>query len=172
MKRAGQKPRDWREAIPNDRLAHIVKEAWRSLVRALQSRLSAHDIPFGYWTFLRVLWETDGLTQRELSDRAGVMEPTTFTALKTMQRLGYVARRQLPGNRKKVFVYLTPKGRALKSRLVPLAEDVNRIAVRGLKPAEVTAARRVLLTIIGNLAGGGADCPPKRRRKPAREVKR
>ena len=172
MKRAAHQPRDWREAIPNDRLAHVVKEAWRSLVRALQSRLGAHDIPFGYWTFLRVLWETDGLTQRELSDRVGVMEPTTFTALKTMQRLGYVTRRQLPGNRKKIFVHLTPKGRALKSRLVPLAEDVNRIAVRGLKPTEVTAARRVLLAIIDNLAGGDTDYPPKRRRKPAREAKR
>ena len=69
----------------------------RALVRALQVRLVEHDVSFGHWTFLRVLWEHDGLTQRELSREAGVMEPTTFTALQALERLGYVERRQLPG---------------------------------------------------------------------------
>src|SRR5205823_11242484 len=93
--------RHWREAVPNDRLAHLVKDATRAFVRALQMRLAAHKVSFGHWTFLRILWEGDGLTQRELSDEAGVQEPTTFAALKAMQRLGYVARRRV-GDRKSV----------------------------------------------------------------------
>src|SRR3989441_292953 len=64
----------------SDRLAHLTKEAWRGFMRALQGRLAGHGVPFGHWTFLRILWERDGLTQRELSDEAGVMEPTTFAA--------------------------------------------------------------------------------------------
>ena len=66
--------RHWREAVPNDRLAHLVKDATRGLLRALQMRLARYGVAFGHWTFLRILWEGDGLTQRELSDRAGVME--------------------------------------------------------------------------------------------------
>src|SRR6266850_5836929 len=112
--------RHWREAVPNDRLAHLVKDATRALVRALQMRLVEHGVSFGHWTFLRILWEHDGLTQRELSVHAGVMEPTTFSALKAMEQLGYITRRQMPDNRKNVYVFLTPKGRALKARLVPL----------------------------------------------------
>ena len=54
--------RHWREAVPNDRLAHLVKDATRVLNRALQLRLAAHEVPFGHWTFLRILWEHDGLT--------------------------------------------------------------------------------------------------------------
>src|SRR3982751_304659 len=103
--------RHWREAVPNDRLAHLVKDATRALVRALQVRLVEHDVSFGHWTFLRVLWEHDGLTQRELSAQAGVMEPTTFSALQAMQKLGYVERRRLADNRKNVYVFLTPRGR-------------------------------------------------------------
>src|SRR6187551_466593 len=102
--------RHWREAVPNDRLAHLVKDATRALVRALQVRLAEHSVSFGHWTFLRILWEGDGLTQRELSASAGVMEPTTYSALKAMERLGYIARRQRGDDRKKVFVFLTPKG--------------------------------------------------------------
>jgi MarR family transcriptional regulator, organic hydroperoxide resistance regulator len=144
--------RHWREAVPDDRLAHLVKDATRALVRALQMRLATHSVSFGHWTFLRILWESDGLTQRELSEQAGVMEPTTFSALKAMERLGYVVRRKRGGDRKKVYVYLTPKGRRLRAKLVPLAEEVNRIAVRNTLAADITTTRTVLLAIIENLA--------------------
>jgi DNA-binding MarR family transcriptional regulator len=146
----------WRDAVPDDRLAHLIKDAWRALVRALQMRLAEHAVSFGHWTFLRILWEGDGLTQRELSEQAGVMEPTTFSALKAMQRLGYIERRQRSKDRKKIYIYLTPKGRALRGKLLPLAEEVNRIAVNGAGAAEIAAARRLLLAIVGNLAADEA----------------
>ena len=149
--------RHWREAVPDDRLAHLVKDATRALVRALQVRLAEHKVSLGHWTFLRILWEHDGLTQSALSTEAGVMEPTTFTALKAMERLGYIRRKQVAGNRKNVYVFLTPKGRALKTRLVPVAEEVNRIAVTGMAREEVARTRAHLLTIIENLARDEAE---------------
>jgi DNA-binding MarR family transcriptional regulator len=149
--------RHWREAVPNDRLAHLVKDATRALVRGLSMRLAEHDVSFGHWTFLRILWEGDGLTQRELSEQAGVMEPTTFSALKAMERLSLVTRRRVGNDRKKVYVFLTPKGRQLKSRLVPLAEDVNAIAMRGVKAADIAVTRAVLLALIENLARDEQD---------------
>ena len=144
--------RHWREAVPNDRLAHLIRDAARALVRGLTVRLAEHQVPFGHWSFLRVLWEGDGITQRELSDRAGVMEPTTFSAIKTMEQLGYVARRRRSDDRKKIFIYLTPRGRLLKQQLVPLAEEVNSIAVEGVPTEHVKIARSVLLAIIENMA--------------------
>jgi MarR family transcriptional regulator, organic hydroperoxide resistance regulator len=142
----------WRDVVPNDRMAHLVKDAMRAFDRSLEMRLADHGVPIGQWRFLRVLWETDGLTQRELSREAGVMEPTTFAALKAMTSRGLVVRRQLAGNRRKVHVFLTAKGRALKAKLVPLAEDVNRRAVAGVPSSEITATRRTLLAVLENLA--------------------
>jgi DNA-binding MarR family transcriptional regulator len=144
--------RHWLEAVPHDRLAHLVKDATRALVRALQIRLAREGVSFGHWTFLRILWEHDGLTQKQLSDEAGVMEPTTFAAVTAMERLGYVTREQRPGNRKNVHVTLTPRGRSLKRRLVPLAEEVNRIGVAGIEPVQIATTRAVLIAIIANLA--------------------
>ena len=138
-----------------ERPAHLIREAARALVRALTLRLAEHGVSFGHWTFLRILWQHEGLTQRELSERAGVMEPTTFAALKAMEQLGYVERRQLPENRKNVYVHLTPQGRALKNKLVPLAEDVNKVATRGVKAAELATTREVLLAMLENLGRPG-----------------
>lgn len=161
----------WREAVPDDRLAHLVKDATRALLRALQMRLTAHDVSLGHWTYLRILWEKEGLTQRQLSEEAGVMEPTTFSALNAMEKLGYIARRQMPDNRKKVYVFLTPKGRELKDKLVPLAEDVNRIAISGVPAEHITATRQTLLAIIENLArDDAASTDPERRVPSTREL--
>jgi MarR family transcriptional regulator, organic hydroperoxide resistance regulator len=163
----------WREAVPEDRLAHLVKDATRALVRALQMRLVAHGVSFGHWTFLRILWEREGLTQRELSEQAGVMEPTTFSALKAMEGIGYVKRRRLPENRKNIHVFLTSKGRALKEKLVPLAEDVNRVAVAGLPEEDISKTRQILIAIIANLAQDEARSADGARRVPStRELAR
>ena len=129
-------------------------------MRALQVRLAFHDVPFGHWTFLRILWQHDGLTQRALSREAGVMEPTTHAALTAMEALGYVVRRKLPDTRRNVHVFRPARGRALQGTLVPLAKEVNRIAAKGVAAADLLATRRTLLAIIANLA---RDAPtPKR----------
>jgi DNA-binding MarR family transcriptional regulator len=149
--------RHWREAVPNDRIAHLIKDSSRGLQRALQTRLAKHNVSFGHWVFLRILWVRDGITQRELSEEAGLMEPTTFSALTSMEKLGYLERRKLPHSRKNVYVFLTPAGRLLKKKLVPLAEDVNDVAVQGIDPADVATTRRTLLVMIENIARDETD---------------
>jgi MarR family transcriptional regulator, organic hydroperoxide resistance regulator len=142
----------WRESVPNDRLAHLIRDVARAQQRALQQRLAEFDVSFGHWTFLRILWLQDGLTQKELSDLAGVMEPTTFSAVRAMEDMGLIERRQLAGNRKNMHVFLTTQGRQLQHQLVPLAEEVNRISVAGLPAQTVQGLRQSLLTMIENLA--------------------
>lgn len=163
----------WREAVPNDRLAHLIRDASRAFHRALQVRLAQHGVPFGHWTFLRILWEADGLTQKELSERAGVMEPTTFSAMKAMEALGYIERRQLPTNKKNMYVHLTVKGRSLKKLLVPMAEETNSVSIEGISGDDIKTTRRVLLAMIENLARDEAiqEAGSAKRKAPARADK-
>jgi DNA-binding MarR family transcriptional regulator len=142
----------WREAVPNDRVAHLLRDASRAFTRALQIRLARHEVQIGHWNYLRVLWETDGLTQKELSSRVGVMEPSTFSAIQAMEANGYIVRRHLPTNKKNIYVYLTRKGRALKKKLEPLAEEVNTLSANGVSPENVQILRDTLLRMIENLA--------------------
>ena len=142
----------WQTEVPHERLAHLVKHTIRALDRALQMRLAQHEVAIGHWVFLRALWEGDGMTQRQLSREAGMMEPTTFAALKAMEARGYVERRQLADNRRNVHVFLTAKGHALERKLVPLALECNAIAVRGVPVEAVAVTRATLLAMLRNLA--------------------
>ena len=157
----------WIEAVPHDRFAHLVKDAYRGLARSLQVRLADHSISSGIWTILRILWQGDGLTQRELSIEAGVMEPTTFVALKALERLGYITRKRKAGDRKQVFIYLTERGAALKAMLEPIAEEVNDIAIRGIPAEHIAITRETLFAVIRNLAADEADALAADRRVPS-----
>lgn len=146
----------WREAVPNDRIAHLIRDAARGVTRGLQLRLAEFDVSFGHWVYLRILWEEDGLSQRELSERAGLMESTTHTALRRMEAANYVVRKNLPGNQRKQHVFLTDFGKSLKHKLVPLAEQVNQVATKGIAAADIVTTRAVLLEMIVNLAADEA----------------
>jgi DNA-binding MarR family transcriptional regulator len=103
------------------------------------------------WYFLRVLWERDGLTQRELSDCAGTTEPTTLLALRSMERGGLITR--VPGrdDRRKSYIYLTASARRLKNKLLPEAKLVNTIATDGFTEAEISLLIDLLARMRKNL---------------------
>lgn len=150
-------PIDQGGTVPDRSLSATVRAAHRGFSRALQAKVSNHGVSIGQWFFLRALWETDGLTQRELSQRVGMMEPTTVTALNGMERRGLVQRVRNPHDRRKVNIFLTPKGRSLRDVLLPCAAEINEQALRGVSAADLERALDVLQTVIGNLADMAAE---------------
>ena len=144
-------PSHWRELLHDERLTHLIRTAFRGTSAALQRRLKAHGVAYGHWTFLRILWQTDGLTQRQLSVQAGVTEASSVTALQAMEKLGYIARQKLPENRKEVRIFVTPRGVALRPLILGCAEDVNEVVADGIAEEDLAITRRTLLAIIDNL---------------------
>ncbi len=118
-------------------IGYQVRATHRALQRYLQLMIEPHGVTSGSWYFLRALWHEDGLTQRELADRIGTREPTALIAIKYMESRGLVKRVRSKADRRKIHVWLTPKGRALKQRLIPLARHVVATAASNLNVAEV-----------------------------------
>ncbi|MCB9949187.1 MAG: winged helix-turn-helix transcriptional regulator [Rhodospirillaceae bacterium] len=135
--------------------AHLLRDAQRAMSRALATRISTMSVSIGQWYFLRALWEEDGLTQRELSHRVGMMEPTTVTALNSMEKRGLVERVRNPRDRRKMNIFLTEKGRSLRDKLMPCEDEVNKVAVAGLSESDVEALERSLRQILQNMAENG-----------------
>ena len=119
-------------------IGYQIRVTHRLLQRFLQFRIEPHGVTLGMWYFLRALWHEDGLTQRELSGKVGTMEPTTLSAILIMERKGLVRRVRNRADRRKWYIHLTPKGRSLKGKLLPLARQVVDTAVQNLSRGEVT----------------------------------
>ncbi|MGD9923304.1 MAG: MarR family winged helix-turn-helix transcriptional regulator [Pseudorhodoplanes sp.] len=127
-------------------VGYQVRATHRVLQRYLQLKIEPYGVTLGMWYFLRALWDEDGLTQRELSRRVGTTEPTTLTALLSMERSGLIRRLQSSEDRRRMHVFLTSKGRNLKAKLMPLARSVVATAVQGFSAPE---ARALLAALVG-----------------------
>ena len=149
---------DWRDALHHERMAHLIKNAYRGTSNTLQRLLREHGVPYGHWTFLRILWQTDGLTQRQLCEQAGVSEPAAVGGLGGMEQSGWIVRKKLPENRKEVRVFLTRQGAALRPRIVACAEQVNQIATDGISPEDLAITRRTLLALTAALDAAAQAC--------------
>jgi DNA-binding MarR family transcriptional regulator len=131
-------------------LGHLVRDMNRAIQRLLAARIAEHGVALGGWYFLRVLWEEDGLTQRELANRVGMVEPTAVAALRGLEAQGLIRRDRQPGDKRKVEVRLTEKGRALRAVLLPVAHGINDMAAAALTPAE----RRLLEALLRRARAG------------------
>jgi len=132
-------------------IGSVMRMTYRAIFQDLQNRLAPHDIPIGIFFFLRVLWDEEGLTQRELGDRAGSLESATVEQLREMEERGLIRRRRSDDDRRKVHVYLTDHGRTLKDKLLPIGLDVNETALRGFTVGEAAFLRLALNKIKANV---------------------
>src|SRR5215472_18915273 len=104
---------------------YMVRDAHRAFQRLLERRIAPYGVTRGQWYFLRVLWTADGLSQRELSARVGMMEPTTVIALRGMETTGLIRRVRSSDDRRKVKVFLTAKAKKLRNELLAMASGIN-----------------------------------------------
>lgn len=141
---------------PKESVGHQVRWAHRALQRELEERLRPYGISPGMWHFLRALWEEDGLSQRELSDRVGTTEPTTVSALHAMEKRGLAVRVPNATDRRKSNIFLTRPAKELHDLLLREARDVNRTATVGIDAAEIRSLKSILAKIRKNLAAANA----------------
>ena len=129
----------------------LVRDANRAFQRLLEKRIAAYGVTRGQWYFLRVLWSEDGLSQRELSERVGTMEPTTVIALRNMERSGLIRRVRSRDDRRRSQVSLTAKAQRLRNELLSLARSITDQAEAGVGRADLAAFRRVIRRMTDNL---------------------
>lgn len=140
-----------REAHGRESVASLLRDTHRLYAKALSEFIRDADITIMQWLILRALWAEDGITQRELSERVGLYDSATVSAIDAMEAAELVLRSRNRDDRRKINIYLTKTGRALEGKLLPYTRRVNRAAEQGLTPAEIEQFRSVLHRLSHNL---------------------
>jgi MarR family transcriptional regulator, organic hydroperoxide resistance regulator len=130
---------------------YLVRDAHRAFQRLLERRIAPYGVTRGQWYFLRVLWTADRLSQRELSARVGMMEPTTVIALRSMEKAGLIRRVRSGDDRRKVRVLLTAKARRLRNELLGVARTITEEAEEGIPARDLASFRRIVARMTENL---------------------
>ncbi len=136
---------------PENSIGYLARVVFRSFSRLLERRTLTHDVSAGQWRFLRQLWREDGITQRELSERVGMREPTTVVALKGLEKAGLITRKKTTDDRRKTFIHLTPHAKKLELILAPMNAEIHEIATKGMTDDEVEVLQGLMRRVIDNL---------------------
>ncbi|HEY9163301.1 MAG TPA: MarR family transcriptional regulator [Magnetovibrio sp.] len=132
-------------------IGYLITQAQRLLHKGLGLKLQQHGVSVAQWSVLVVLWEVDGMTQKELSDRVTVETATLSRTIDRMERDGLVKRMRSATDRRQVHVFLTKHGAGLWRELVPEAENMLTQAMLGISEGEEQTLRLLLKKVIANV---------------------
>ncbi|MEK9646591.1 MAG: MarR family transcriptional regulator [Alphaproteobacteria bacterium] len=136
---------------PEETIGFLLWDANRAMCREFSDRIAQHGVTLGLWPFLRALWDDDGLTQRELSEKVRMKGPTTVAALNKLEDKGLVRREGNKNDARKINVFLTPEGRKIYRRVMPDVEAVNKQMLNQLSTAEQKTFRDLIKRVRSNV---------------------
>jgi DNA-binding MarR family transcriptional regulator len=149
-------------------LGMLLRAADSIFNRHLRDALAQHDVTFGQFQHLRNLWVENGLTQAELSRRIGIEMASSTAILDSLEARRLITRVRNAADRRKINVFLTPAGAALKKPLMACAARVNKEARRGLTDGELGTVFALVGRIIANLEARRAAEPVEERAQARR----
>jgi DNA-binding MarR family transcriptional regulator len=129
-----------------------LRETYRAFARAVASNLAPLGLTLSMWFALRSLWEADGLSQAELGRRIELNPAAVVAVVNALEEAGLVQRRRTREDRRVYHVFLTARGRKLRTKATALALQVDARALRGIDHAEIERTLATLKRLRGNLA--------------------
>ena len=111
--------------------------------------ISRYDLTPPQFSVLAFLWQQDGLTQTELSEKAQIDRTTIGGLLDRMARSNLLERRPHPQDRRAHLVYLTEQGKRLEPELTSLANQVLQRFTAGLSETDKQQLRNMLEVLRG-----------------------
>jgi DNA-binding MarR family transcriptional regulator len=140
------------DANTDNSIGYLLRDTARRILSDLTTRLEPHGITLPQYFVLRELWQEEGLMQRELANRVGVLEPTMVTTLDALERSNLIVRVRSTTDRRKTHVQLTPEGRTMRDTLQGYASDVLEHALQGISSEDIAVLRSILQRMKGNFA--------------------
>jgi homoprotocatechuate degradation regulator HpaR len=91
----------------------LLMQARERVISYFRPILNAHGITEQQWRIVRVLLEVPALEPRQIGDLCSISSPSMAGVLERMEQAGYITRRRVEHDQRRVLVSLTPKSREL-----------------------------------------------------------
>ena len=130
-----------------------IKQLGDRVFEKVLSAKSIHAFNGPQGRILYVLWQTDGIPIRILSEQCGLAITSLTTMLERMEAKGLIRRVQDREDKRKTLLYLTENARALKRDYDEVSRQMTEIYYQGFSEEEIVRFERDLDRIRQNLEG-------------------
>lgn len=99
---------------------------------------------------LHVLWENDGISNRELSKKSGLAMSSLTTMLERMEEKNLLIRKFCPTDKRKILIFLTDYAKSLKSEYDEISDKMTEISFEGISDEDRLAFEATLEKVLYN----------------------
>ena len=131
-------------------ISNIYRAAAAVRRRAERGVLAEHDLSWGGFTILWVLWVWGEMETAELASECDLAKGTLTGMVTTLEKQRLVARHRVAADRRRVTVTLTPTGLATIEDLFPKFNEYEQAMTVGLADTEKNDLARLLRAVITN----------------------
>jgi len=91
-----------------------------AMTKIYKPLLAPLGLTYPQYLVMLVLWEIDGLSVSQLGQRLSLDSGTLTPLLKRLEALGHIERRRARDDERRVDIFLTPAGRALRAQALDI----------------------------------------------------
>ena len=122
----------------------LLAKAYQRGCAIYKEEFSGYDLTTQQFGLLAFLWQKDGLSQTELSERSQIDRTTMGGLIDRLEKEGLVKRLPHPDDRRAYSICLTEKGKSLEAELTPLANRAQERFTGRLTHAEQETLKQLL----------------------------
>jgi DNA-binding MarR family transcriptional regulator len=139
------------DPLLQDDVDYLIRTLRVRQVQVIERMLADVGLALSAWYPLSLLASEDGLSQRELGLRLGLKDAAIGKATESMEKAGLVVLRADTRDRRKILVFLTPKGRKSAEKVIEQRHQILAEMLAGFSKSEVAAFKSVLMRSYANL---------------------
>jgi DNA-binding MarR family transcriptional regulator len=135
-------------------LPYLLNRVGFALVeRFTADALKSHALSIEMWRVLAALSHNGAQRQIDLVAVTSIDASTVSRLVTRLVNTGLVTRSRSLKSSREVVVALSPKGRALVTRLIPIARELEQTAAMGIAAKDMAVVKRALDRMYRNMAG-------------------
>ena len=132
-------------------LPYLLNRAGARIATSFDEEVRPLGATVQMWRVLAALRERDGRRMGDLSQTTSIEVSTLTRLVDNMEKKGMVERRRDAQDARAIALHVTPAGKRLTQRIVPIAERYESVALTGFSPREEQALKAALRRLYANM---------------------
>ncbi|MGI1658328.1 MAG: MarR family winged helix-turn-helix transcriptional regulator [Desulfitobacterium sp.] len=116
----------------------------QSIQQLFKAELLPHGVTPGQYAVLQCLWDEDGQTPTQLSERLFLDSSSMTGVLDRLEQKGLIERKPILKDRRALQVMLTDRGRQLKEPVLQAIKEANQKALANLSVEDAKILKQLL----------------------------
>lgn len=135
---------------------YLLNRAGVRIGETFSHELVKFNLTLPMWRVIASLLRTDAQRMTHLAEYTSIDISTLSRLIAALEKKGLVKRKPSETDKRSVHVLLQEAGRDLATRVAPLADLYERVALANISPDEIATLKRLLVQIYNNIASLGS----------------